>query len=574
MTGDAVPVVVAVSLAVTGIGLAGWGCALSTRSSTRATGALMGAAGVATMTAPVLSQAGHSPSLWLALGGQLLALSVMTYPQVRLDWPSVLAATAVLALPPLMWLSDSVATAEAIAPVVAAFPLLHAWWRLENADPVDRRALSWVLVACVGVCFAGFVVGMFRAPPLVVAVYLPLFALIGAAAWVGTARPGTIDVRGVVAALATNTLAAVGVFALFRVCTLALEPLGSGELSQPAAGIVALGTAFALEPLRRQLRLVADELLFGVRPDPRVAAGRVALGVGDDTERALETIRTALVLPYAELRLDGLATTTSGAATEHCHVEPLLADGERIGDLVVGLRPGDFRLTSADHTVLSLAAPLLAQTVRARAFAAGLQQARTAATTAREEERRRLRRDLHDGLGPRLSGIAFTADAAKLSTGDPDALTIHLARVRSETVTAMREVRELVFGMRPPALDEVGLIESLRIQAAALRIDGGASLKVTILGDSDHQLPAAVEVATYRIVMEALTNSTRHSRADAATVTLQIVDDALRVTVEDSGTHRGPWTPGVGITSMTERALELGGHLSVEGGRVRAVLPL
>ena len=574
MSPGGLPVAVVVSLVLTGASLVGWGWAVATRRTARAAGALLCAAGVATAAAPLMSHAGHASSPWLALGGQLLALAVMAYPRLRPDWPSFLAAAAVVVLPPTMWLVDSLDTAEVIAPVIAAFPLLHAWWRLEGAGPAERRSLSWVLVASVGVCFSGFVIGMLRAPELVVAVYLPSFALIGAAAWVGSTRPGTIDVRGVVATLATNTLAAVGVFALFRVCVLALEPLGADAFSQPAAGIVALGTAFTLEPLRRQLRLVADELLFGVRPDPQVAAGRVALSVGDDTHKALDTLRTALVLPYAELRVDGIATTISGRPTDHRHVEALYADGQHIGDLTVGLRPGDFRLSPADHTVLSLAAPLLAQTVRAHAFAERLQQARAVATTAREEERRLLRRDLHDGLGPRLSGIAFTADAAQLSTSDPDALATHLARVRSEAVTAMREVRELVYAMRPPALDEVGLLESLRLQAATLRVDGGRTLNVKISGEPTRELPAAVEVAAYRIVMEALTNCTRHSKADAATVSLQVVDHTLQVTVEDTGMTGGPWTPGVGITSMAERANELGGHLSVEDGRVRAVLPL
>jgi len=575
VTADELPVAVIVSLVVTGTSLAGWGTVLAARGPARPAGVLMGIAGVAAVTAAVLAAAGHPPALCLALGGQFLALSVMSYPRVRLDWSGSLAATALLGLPLALWLLDSVDDSEVVATtVIATIPLLQLWWRLESAEWAERRAISWVLAAAVAVCFTGFVIGMLQARPVVVALYLPLFTLIGAAAWVGTARPGTIDVRGVIAALATNTLAAVAVFTLFRLCALSLEALGVDESANAVAGLVAVGTAFALEPLRKQLRLVADELLFGVRPDPLVAAGRVALGVGDDTQTALNTLRTALVLPYAELRIDGLPPTTSGTRTDHLHHEPLLAEGQRVGDLVVGLRPGDLRLKSADHTVLSLAAPLLAQSVRARALAEGLQQARAATATAREEERRRLRRDLHDGLGPRLSGIAFTADAAQLSTTDPQALTTHLARVRSEAVTAMQEIRELVYGLRPPALDEVGLVQAVRLQAAVLRSDGGGSMNVKIVGDPTADLPAAVEVAAYRIAIEALTNSARHSGADAASVTLDVLDDALHIAVRDNGTSRGPWTPGVGLTSMVERAQELGGTLSVQDGEIRAVLPL
>ena len=95
--------------------------------------------------------------------------------------------------------------------------------------------------------------------------------------------------------------------------------------------------------------------------------------------------------------------------------------------------------------------------------------------TALEEERRRLRRDLHDGLGPRLSGIAFTSDAARnLLRTDPDAADA-LLPLRAETTTAIDEIRQLVYAMRPPALDELGLVPALRQQATGLRGSAGTA---------------------------------------------------------------------------------------------------
>jgi signal transduction histidine kinase len=245
-----------------------------------------------------------------------------------------------------------------------------------------------------------------------------------------------------------------------------------------------------------------------------------------------------------------------------------------VGELVVGLRPGDLRLPATDATVVALAAPLLAQAVRARALAQSLLESRSATATAREEERLRLRRDLHDGLGPRLSGIAFTADAARLASDDRAALGVHLARVRSEAVTAIREIREIVYGLRPPALDEVGLVEALRLQAATLVGAGGRPMTVDVVGDALPGLPAATEVAAYRIATEALTNAARHSGADRAWASLRVEGGALLVEVGDEGRPGEPWSPGVGLRSMAERAQELGGSVLFDDGTVRAVLPL
>jgi signal transduction histidine kinase len=321
--------------------------------------------------------------------------------------------------------------------------------------------------------------------------------------------------------------------------------------------------------------LVSDELLFGIRPDPLAAAGSLASGIGGDPAEALDAVRSSLVLPYAALRVEGAPMVESGLATDHLTRLALSLNGEGVGELVVGLRAGDLRLPAADVKVLQVAGPLLAQTARAHALANRLQEAREMAANAREDERFRLRRDLHDGLGPRLAAIAFRVGAAqlKLAPGE-EAVAEHLARVRAETVAAIREIRQLVYAMRPPALDEVGLIEAIRLRADELRTPDGDAVRVELVVDNLPDLPAAVEVAAYRIVMEALTNAARHSGSDLATARLAVADDALAVEVRDGGATTGLWRPGVGISSMRERAQELGGTLTTTAGVVRAELPL
>ena len=246
--------------------------------------------------------------------------------------------------------------------------------------------------------------------------------------------------------------------------------------------------------------------------------------------------------------------------------------------MVVGLRQGDQRLTGSDEQVLRLTVPLLAQTLRARALAAEVQASRGQTIAAVEDERRRLRRDLHDGLGPRLSGVAFTSDAARnLVRTDPTAAEQMLDQLRADTGIAIEEIRRMVYAMRPPALDELGLVPALRQQAVGLRNHQGDPVAVSVTASELPELPAAVEVAAYRIVTEALTNIARHSASRSAAVRLVVDASGLRLEVTDPGTG-GPWRAGVGLSSMRERAAELGGSLEAgpgpEGGRVAALLPL
>jgi len=274
-------------------------------------------------------------------------------------------------------------------------------------------------------------------------------------------------------------------------------------------------------------------------------------------------------------RLDGQPLTESGTATTHTRTLDL--DGA--GELVVGLRPGDLSFSAGDEQVLRLTVPLLAQTLRARALAEDLIESRGQTIAAVEEERRRLRRELHDGLGPRLSGVAFTSDAARnLIRTDPAAAEEMVAQLRADTVTAIEEIRRMVYAMRPPALDELGLVPALRQQAVGLRNRAGEPVAVEVTAPEElPPLPAAVEVAAYRIVTEALTNVARHSTSASASVRIDPAADGLRLEVTDRGSS-GAWRPGVGLASMRERATELGGTLEAgpgpAGGRVTALLPL
>jgi two-component system, NarL family, sensor kinase len=199
---------------------------------------------------------------------------------------------------------------------------------------------------------------------------------------------------------------------------------------------------------------------------------------------------------------------------------------------------------------------------------------------AREDERRRLRRDLHDGLGPLLTGVALSADtASNLATGLPEGdLQRRLTSIRSDTRSAIHEVRRIVDNLGSPALDELGLVEALRIRADQVhqRADG-APLRATVEATGAPALPPAVEQAVYRIATEALTNVVRHSSASRVLVRVGADDAAVHCEVLDDGGSTPAWRPGVGIAGMRERVAQLGGTCEVgpgpHGGEVRVCLP-
>jgi len=572
----------AVVLGVVATSWAASGVALLMRRRALLSAALMVLAGSTCLAAALLLAAGRRPA-WqvavIAAAALFAPLALATYPRARVRHPVDVLALAILTG------CGVVATAYAdpgaaglIGLVEGCVLLVHTWWRIELAEDRERRALVWMALAITTTGLAYFFVVFSNegvdsgtAP----AVGLTVFAFVGPSLYVGATLPELVDVRGVVVSCVVTTCALVGVMSVFVLELALLGALGVDDPNVGAQAVMAALAALAYQPTRVALRGVVDQLLFGQRPDPLGAASAVAGRIGDDPLIALRAIREALVIPYAALLVGGRPVATSG--TEITHTRTL--DLEGAGQLVVGLRPGDLSFSPGDEQVLRLTVPLLSQSLRARALADDLIESRGQTIAAVEEERRRLRRELHDGLGPRLSGVAFTSDAARnLIRTDPDAAEQMVAQLRADTVTAIEEIRRMVYAMRPPALDELGLVPALRQQAIGLRNRAGDPVAVDVTAPEElPDLPAAVEVAAYRIVTEALTNVARHSTSSAASVRLEPVSDALHLEVTDQG-RSGDWRPGVGMSSMRERAAELGGTLEAgpgpTGGRVAAVLPL
>jgi two-component system NarL family sensor kinase len=526
----------------------------------------------------------------------LLPLALQLFPNGRLvsrAWRWPFAATVVLGLAFVLTGAGSeplVVGGHTVQPAftMPGYDRLGAVWTLANAasivglaaaiaglviryrrgDERLRRQLLWLvlaLVVAVALNLPRWVVGD---GPILLLLAMPLVPI---AITIAILRHGLLDIRLVVSRALLYLVLSLAVVVAYTGLIAALDAVLRG------AGAPVLATlliALAFNPVRVRVQRAVDRLFYGARSDPVHALSRVGerLSTTDDLAGVLDGIRDALRLPFAALRRDGRELAAAGEPPEMLHAVPLTFRGGRVGELVVGVRRGERALGPADLAVLGLLAPPLAAALHATALAEEVQGSRERIVAAREEERRRLHRDLHDGLGPTLTGAGYKADAAcNVLTTEPGRAAALLDDLRHDIGTAIDDVRRVVYALRPPALDQFGLVGALRRHC-----DG---LPLTVVVDApDHlpALPAAVEVAAYRIVTEALTNVTRHAAAHSVRITLT-VDTALEVSIVDDGTRDAAWRDGVGLASMRERAAELGGTCTAgptpAGGRVEAVLP-
>jgi two-component system, NarL family, sensor kinase len=337
--------------------------------------------------------------------------------------------------------------------------------------------------------------------------------------------------------------------AALAVYGLAVLVLGGGN------AIATVLVAVVLLPLHARIGRAVNRLLYGDRDEPWAAARRLGerlTAPGDP----LEEIGRALRLPLIELRDHAPATGDRLAAV------PLVFAGERVGVLVAGGR----ELGPADRRALAELAPPLAAAVHAARLAEDLRRSRERLVAAREEERRRLRHDLHDEVGPSLAILALRLDAE-----GRDELA---AQARAD----LARIRAIVRDLRPAALDDLGLAGALAQEIDAVRA-GGLDARL----DASAQLgslPAGVEVAAYRIAREALANVVRHAGASRCVLALHRTGLALSIAVEDDGRGiPGGAAPRVGLASMRARAEELGGSFEIAPGprggtRIYARLPL
>ena len=368
----------------------------------------------------------------------------------------------------------------------------------------------------------------------------------------------------------------------------ALLPIEHTSLALIATGLAAV--AFA--PLRDRVQKGVNRLLFGQRDDPYAVLsemGRLMTDTGTPEEMLqdlTETVATSLRLPGAAIELehdgDWITSAAFGNAVDQPGgvVVPLRHQGVMVGRLLATSRSSHDPLTPKDLDLLhDIAHPAgaIAHSVR---LTMELQRSRERLVLAREEERRRIRRDLHDGLGPSLASQTFQLDEVLERLGDDQAAADLVIALKEQNRHLVGDIRRLIYELRPPALDQLGVAGALAAHAAQLAPSGSPAIEVKTSPDPLPALPAAVEVAAYRIAREAITNTVRHARATSCSATLEAHAEKLTITVRDDGRGLAATArSGVGLIAMRERTEELGGTLKTVssdtgGTEVVATIPL
>lgn len=452
--------------------------------------------------------------------------------------------------------------------------LLRVW----HARSPERQQLAWLLFAVTPL----FV--------LLMSVRSPAFAvfstLVPLAMGIGIMRYHMYDVelvlrRGFVYA----TLSAIVIGTYLLTAAVAGSALDHGVL--PGVLAAAL-VAVCLAPLRERVQRELDRLVYGDRRDPMRAVGRVGDSVTSAEDPAgllaavLVTITDAVRAPGAAVRApDGLVVAGYGLGFNSSigGIDlPLCVSGRDVGTLHVVGRRGHEPFTAGDRRLLGALAPQVAVVVTALELSESLEAERDRVVRATRAERDRLRRDLHDGLGPSLSGVALGLQALELALAARDDATVAdlLERVRAEGQTAIADVRRILDDLRPAALDDVGLGAAMRRHTDT--IVSGVLIKLDVPAELPPLLPE-VEAAAYRVAQEGLTNVVRHAGASSARVVVAALENDLRVEVIDDGHgFTRPRADGVGLASMRHRVEVLGGTFDLTsdltGTRIVASLPM
>jgi signal transduction histidine kinase len=457
--------------------------------------------------------------------------------------------------------------------------------RYRGSTGADRDRMRWLIWAVLVMALTLAAVAVADLGAAVDAVIVVIAVLPVAAMTIGVVRPTVVPVENLL--VRTLVLGAVAL-SLLAVDLLVVAVLSHtlGDLDQrQLVTVVLLVTALGYGPLRQRLFRLVQAWILGSRGNRYdVMAGLAAnLESIEDGPAQLGAVARAVAdafgVGYVAVEVDRPGgerlTATFGDRPEEVRTLPITYRESEVGRLVLPARGLRSRLSTRDEKLLGDLVRQAATAARTSRLAEELQSSRERLVNTREEERRRIRRDLHDGLGPAMAGVVYQLETARLLVqSDPERATAQIDSVRDHVQEIVADVRRLVHELRPPALDDRGLVGAVR------QLAENQPLPIEVDAADLGALSAAVEVAAYRIVAESLTNVVRHADADSARVRLERTDGELVVEVTDDGVGIGEDVQaGVGLLSVRERAAELGGRTDVScppsgGTVVRAVLPL
>jgi signal transduction histidine kinase len=446
---------------------------------------------------------------------------------------------------------------------------------LRVSDSVQRQQTKWFMFGLLAAVLILFLYSVFSLPgplnqPVETAVVSIAFLFIPLSLGISILRYRLWDID-----LLVNRALIWGMLTAIVIGMYVLIVGGLGALFQSRGSllpaILATGLiAFLFHSLRQRVQRGVNRLMYGDRAEPYTVLSRLGkrleatLAPEAVLPTIVETVAQRLKLPYAAVALQEGArlriAASIGDPVEAPLVLPLTFQGETIGQLICGPRSSGELFKGEERRLLEDIARQAGVALHAVQLTADLQRSRERLVITREEERRRIRRDLHDGLGPVLASQTLKIGSARaLLERDPEAVDSLLRQIETDITVALEDIRRLIYNLRPPALDELGLLRA--IQQDAPRHQG---LNISFdLPPEILELSAAVEVAVYRIVQEALANIVHHARANRASI--RITKGAeLRLTISDDGQGLPvDYRLGVGLSSMRERAEELGGNFKI-----------
>lgn len=484
------------------------------------------------------------------------------------------------------WLKgDALQPASRILTVIGVIvAMVTAVVRHRRSAGAERDRMRWLAWAVLVMALTLIVVSVADVGSIIDTVVVGLAVLPVAAMTVGIVSPTVVPVEG----LLVRTLV-IGAVAL---CLLGLDLVVVAVLSHLLGNLdhrqlvtaVLLTTALGYGPLRYRLLRIVQAWILGSRENRYdVMAGLAAnLESIEDGPAQLSAVASAVAdafgVKYVAVEVDRSGgeslIATFGTAPTEVRTLPITYRGTDVGRLILPARGLRSRLSTRDEKLLGDLVRQAATATRTSQLAEELQANRERLVNTREEERRRIRRDLHDGLGPAMAGVVYQLETARLVVhNDADRAAEQLDTVRANVQEIVADVRRLVHELRPPALDDRGLVGAIR------QLVENEPLPVEVRAETLGVLSAAVEVAAYRIVAESLTNVARHARARSVTVDLTRTDNSLVIEVADDGIGIAEDVQaGVGLLSLRERAAELGGRTDVTcppagGTVVRAELP-
>lgn len=517
-----------------------------------------------------------------------LLLSVLTRNGFDSPYQEISNPLAILPLTvpePLLWLILLVGLASLFA---AAFAVRS---RLKSSTGDQRLQILWLAWAAIWIpatlflcVFDGVVFGAKGGEGVLTTVALMLMAtMMPLAIGIGILRYRLFDIEVVI-----NRTLVYGTLTVMIASVYAAIVAGFASLIGNAtiAGVLGAGVvAVIVQPIHARVQRRVDRWVYGDRSDPYAALQRLdeklkqTQAPEDAVQAVVDSVAESLRLSWSavEFEREGKEMTIAANGIRgkgSLERRELWHRGEPVGSLVVEV-PRGRPLTESDRRLLDQLASHVGAAVQSVRLTLDLLASRKELVTAREEERRRMRRDLHDGVGPSLAAISLQLEVLKGRVEGDDAVLVD--QIGGQAQEAIADIRRLVYELRPPALDQFGLTTAISEQARHM---SGRATRFSVQAPEEIPgLPAAVEVAVYRIALEGMTNASRHSGGRSCEVRIA-VDEALSVTVEDDGVGiDGNAAQGVGLRSMRERTEELGGTFVITdrasaGTFLRAEFPL